>query len=46
MPWFDRFLTRLARGEPATLFHPAVVSDQMDGKVAHLDGLNLSRAWC
>jgi len=45
-PWMDRFLPRIARGEPATLFTPAVVSDRTDGKIAHLDGLNLSRAWC
>jgi hypothetical protein len=29
-----------------TLFEPAIVSDRSDGKIAHLDGLNLSRAWC
>ena len=45
-PWFDRFLPGLAQGEPATLFRPAEVSDRSDGKIAHLDGLNLSRAWC
>jgi hypothetical protein len=28
------------------LFTPATVSDRSDGKIAHLDGLNLSRAWC
>jgi len=44
--WFARFLPRLAKGEPATLFAPATVSDRTDGKIAHLDGLNLSRAWC
>ncbi len=44
--WFDAFLPDLARGEPATLFTPALVSDRSDGKIAHLDGLNLSRAWC
>jgi len=44
--WIDRFLPRAARGEPETLFHPATVSDRTDGKIAHLDGLNLSRAWC
>ncbi len=44
--WFDRFLPRLAAGEPATLFEPATVADRSDGKIAHLDGLNLSRAWC
>ena len=31
---------------PATLATPASVSDRTDGKIAHLDGLNLSRAWC
>jgi hypothetical protein len=44
--WFTRFLPRLAQGEPAPLFSPAFVSDRSDGKIAHLDGLNLSRAWC
>jgi hypothetical protein len=44
--WFDTFLPRAAAGEPATLFAPATVSDRSDGKIAHLDGLNLSRAWC
>ncbi|MFL5487849.1 MAG: DUF2891 domain-containing protein [Gemmatimonadaceae bacterium] len=44
--WLDRFLPRLAVREPATLFAPAIVSDRSDGKIAHLDGLNLSRAWC
>jgi len=28
------------------LFTPAFVSDRSDGKIAHLDGVNLSRAWC
>lgn len=45
-PWFDRFLPRLAEGEPRVLFEPAGVSDRSDGRIAHLDGLNLSRAWC
>jgi len=44
--WFDRFLPRLAVREPATLFRSATVTDRSDGKIAHLDGLNLSRAWC
>jgi hypothetical protein len=38
--------SRGAGKEPATLFTPATVSDRSDGKIAHLDGLNLSRAWC
>lgn len=44
--WFGAFLPQAAQGEPATLFSPAIVSDRSDGKIAHLDGLNLSRAWC
>ena len=44
--WLDRFLPRIALREPATLFVPVEVSDRTDGKIAHLDGLNLSRAWC
>ena len=44
--WLQRFLPRLAARAPATLFRPAAVSDRTDGKIVHLDGLNLSRAWC
>jgi hypothetical protein len=44
--WFAQFLPHAAAGEPASLFAPARVSDRTDGKIAHLDGLNLSRAWC
>lgn len=44
--WFAAFLPRIADGDPVTLFTPATVSDRSDGKIAHLDGLNLSRAWC
>lgn len=44
--WFRRFLPELARGEPRTLLRPAVVTDRTDPKLVHLDGLNLSRAWC
>jgi len=40
--WFDAFLLEL----PASLLEPARVSDRNDGQLAHLDGLNLSRAWC
>jgi hypothetical protein len=45
-PWFKAFLPRAAQRQPATLFTPAVVTDRTDGKIAHLDGLNFSRAWC
>ena len=32
-------------GDQAGWLEPAVVSDASDGKLVHLDGLNLSRAW-
>ena len=44
--WFHRFLPHLAEGEPKSLLKPADVSDRSDPKIVHLDGLNLSRAWC
>jgi hypothetical protein len=44
--WLSRFLPGLPTGRPATLFAPAHVSDRSDGRIVHLDGLNLSRAWC
>jgi len=46
VPWLDGFLPELAHKRPATLFVPATVSDRTDGQITHLDGLNLSRAWC
>jgi hypothetical protein len=44
--WFHRFLPDLARGEPKRLLTPATVTDRSDPQLVHLDGLNLSRAWC
>ncbi|HEY8574601.1 DUF2891 domain-containing protein [Phenylobacterium sp.] len=44
--WLADYLPHIAHRRPASLFIPAVVSDRTDGKIAHLDGLNLSRAWC
>jgi hypothetical protein len=44
--WFRRFLPNLAKGEPKTLLAPAKVTDRSDPQLVHLDGLNLSRAWC
>jgi len=40
--WYAAFLPSL----PDPLRSPATVSDRTDGKLVHLDGLNLSRAWC
>ncbi|MDD5544962.1 MAG: DUF2891 domain-containing protein [Acidobacteriia bacterium] len=44
--WFHQFLPDLGKGEPKSLLTPAVVLDRSDPKLVHLDGLNLSRAWC
>jgi hypothetical protein len=44
--WLGQVLPDLASKQPESLFTPAFVSDRSDGKIAHLDGLNLSRAWC
>jgi Protein of unknown function (DUF2891) len=44
--WFKRFLPDLERGEPKSLLMPATVADRTDPQIVHLDGLNLSRAWC
>jgi hypothetical protein len=43
--WLKKFLPGLYK-KPAALFQVGIVSDPTDGKMAHLDGLNFSRAWC
>jgi len=45
-PWFHRVLPGIAKGEPKNLLNPARVTDRSDPQLVHLDGLNLSRAWC
>jgi hypothetical protein len=44
--WLGHFLPGLAKGAPKSLFVPATVTDRTDPQIVHLDGLNLSRAWC
>ncbi len=44
--WFHAFLPGIERGQPANLLEPANVTDRKDPGLVHLDGLNLSRAWC
>jgi hypothetical protein len=44
--WFHAYLPQLDRGEPKNLLEIAVVTDRSDPQLGHLDGLNLSRAWC
>ena len=43
-PWFQALV--IANGWLEHECRPVFVSDRTDGKIAHLDGLNLSRAWC
>jgi DUF2891 family protein len=43
--WLSAFLPGVPRGDTATWLQPAVVTDRSDPKLAHIDGLNLSRAW-
>lgn len=43
--WLLGFLPRLPLDGSAAWLSPAVVTDPGDPKLAHLDGLNLSRAW-
>jgi hypothetical protein len=42
--WLTSFLPGLAEARPSQIFTPATVSDGSDGQIAHLAGLNLSRA--
>jgi len=43
--WLDQFLPGF-RNNPSAYLEVAEVTDRSDGKLAHLDGLNYSRAWC
>ncbi|MBI5067700.1 MAG: DUF2891 domain-containing protein [Deltaproteobacteria bacterium] len=44
--WLGRFLPGIpARGGGGGWLAPGVVTDRADPRLAHLDGLNLSRAW-
>ena len=43
--WLERFLVPTEASSHAKLLTPVVVSDVTDGKLVHLAGLNLSRAW-
>ncbi|WP_036599217.1 DUF2891 domain-containing protein [uncultured Olleya sp.] len=43
--WLDQFLPGF-RDQPSNYISTVEVVDKTDGKMAHLDGLNFSRAWC
>ena len=44
--WIDGWLPGFRDAAPASLFEPVDVDDRRDPQLVHLDGLNLSRAWC
>ena len=43
--WLAAFLPGIPQVEGAIWLQPGVVTDRSDPKLAHIDGLNLSRAW-
>ena len=43
--WLSAFMPRLPRNGSDAWLAPGVVTDRADPKLAHIDGLNLSRAW-
>jgi hypothetical protein len=43
--WLTGFLPDIPKTDSADWLPIGVVTDRSDGKLAHLDGLNLSRAW-
>ena len=43
--WLGGFLPGIPRNDTAGWLKPGVVTDRADPKLAHIDGLNLSRAW-
>jgi hypothetical protein len=44
-PWLAAFLPQVPADGSATWLPVGIVTDRADPKLAHLDGLNLSRAW-
>lgn len=44
--WLKKFLPFTDGNSHREILTPVVVSDVTDGKLVHLAGLNLSRAWC
>lgn len=44
--WLQAFLPDPFGADAMVLVQPVEVADRTDGRLAHLDGLNLSRAWC
>jgi hypothetical protein len=45
-PWLAAALPGFGAARPSSLFVPVTGIDRSDAQLVHLDGLNLSRAWC
>jgi hypothetical protein len=43
--WLEEFMPDIPRDGRADWLAPGIVMDPSDGKLVHLDGVNLSRAW-
>ena len=43
--WLDEFLPQIPKNGGDDWLEPGIVLDASDGKLVHLDGVNLSRAW-
>ena len=43
--WLDDYLPNIPSDSSSDWLKPAIVKDASDGKLVHLDGVNLSRAW-
>jgi len=43
--WLAKFLPGIPRSAGKAWLEPGIVTDRKDPKLAHIDGLNLSRAW-
>jgi hypothetical protein len=43
--WLQAFMPQISPARKGAWLHPVVSPDPSDPKLAHLDGLNLSRAW-
>jgi hypothetical protein len=43
--WLTRFLPSIPDDATRSWLEPGIVTDRADPKLAHIDGLNLSRAW-
>ncbi|MCK5147445.1 DUF2891 domain-containing protein [bacterium] len=44
--WLGQFWPGLSKATDKNMLNPVTVTDRNDPKIVHLDGLNLSRAWC